>query len=68
MKKTRRIDLRLSNKDFAIIQQKAKVSDMTISEYIRTAALNKKVPGYKFADIKLDEQIPGQTSITDLIN
>lgn len=65
--KTKTVPIRMSEKDFAIISKKAELSDMTVSEYIRTTALNKQVAGFKMADINApQEQLRGQLSISDL--
>lgn len=44
MKKTKRIEIRLSLFDEKLIKVKAKDSGLPVSEYIRRCALNKSVP------------------------
>lgn len=51
MNKERRINMRMSERDYEIIRKKAELLDMTISEYIRVSAVFKPVKGFKLSDI-----------------
>lgn len=66
--KTNRIIIRLNDLDLAVIKQKAELSQMSVSEYMRTAATQRKVDGYNKAAVSVPEpQIRGQIEITDII-
>ena len=68
MRKTRHLDIRLNDNEYKIINKKAELLGMTMSEYVRQIALNKQVKGFKMADLNLPEtQCKGQMSITDMI-
>lgn len=65
--KTNRIIIRLNDLDLAVIKQKAELSQMSVSEYMRTAATQRKVDGYNKAAVSVPEgQISGQMSIEDI--
>lgn len=68
MKKEKRIEIRVSELEYKIIQKKAEMLDTGISEYIRQAAVNKKVNGFKVADLNLpEEQCKGQLRFEDVL-
>ena len=52
MKKDKNIIIRVSEKELAIISKKAELLDMSVSEYIRQASINKQVKGFKSVDVE----------------
>lgn len=68
MRKTKRFEIRLSEKDYKIVAKKAELSNMTMTEYVRQAVVNKQVKGFKLTDLNLPElQCEGQMNILDMI-
>lgn len=68
MKKKKRFEIRLTDTDFKIIEKKAEILGMTMTDYIRQIAVNKQVKGFKLTDLNLPEaQCRGQMSIADII-
>jgi len=69
VKKDKTFLIRMSEKDFEIIQKKAELEDVSISEFMRVASVNKRVPGFSKELLKnRKEQLPGQYDISDLEN
>ena len=67
MKKTKRFEIRLAETDYKIIERKAELLGVTMTEYIRQTTLNKHVKGFRFADLNLPEtQCKGQMSLEDI--
>lgn len=65
--KTNRIIIRLNDLDLAVIKQKAELSQMSVSEYLRTAGTSRKVDGFNKGAVNVPEpQIQGQMSIGDI--
>lgn len=61
MIKNKRIDVRLTDKDYLVIAKKAELCGMTVSEFVRESALNRKVAGYKANMVQSStEPIKGQ--------
>lgn len=66
MNKEKRINIRLTEKDYAIIARKAELLDVSVSEYIRVSALTRRVDGFKLQELAQDNTpIPGQMEIVD---
>lgn len=66
MNKEKRVAVRMTEKDYAIIAKKAELSDMTVSEYIRVSAILRRVDGFKLQELDQDNTpIPGQMEIAD---
>lgn len=66
-KKTKNIMVRMDDKEYGIIKKKAELSQMSVSEYIRTASTTMQVCGYPPEEMgnSQDGQIEGQMSIED---
>lgn len=66
--KTNTIVIRLNDIDLATIKEKARLSQMSVSEYLRTAGTQRKVDGFNKSDVSIqsDTQIAGQMSIQDM--
>ena len=66
-KKTKRILVCMDNMEYEVIKKKAELSQMSISQYIRTASTTMQVPGYQpeEMDDPQEGQIEGQMSIED---
>ena len=65
--KTKSVIVRMDDVEYGIIKKKAELSQMSISEYIRTACTIRQVHGYQpeeMDDLQGD-QIEGQMSIED---
>lgn len=68
MKKKKRFEIRLTDTDFKIIEKKAEILGMTMTDYIRQIAVNKQVRGFRLADLNLPEtQCEGQMTLADII-
>lgn len=68
MKKKKRFEIRLTDTDFKIIEKKAEILGMTMTDYIRQIAVNKQVRGFRLADLNLPEtQCKGQMTLADII-
>lgn len=65
MYKTRNVLVRMTERDYDIISRKAEILQMSVSEYVRTSATNRVVKGFKFAEVKVDEDLVGQLKIID---
>ena len=69
-KKNITLKFRLSEQDYRIINKKADLLNLSISEYLRLAGTSKQVKGFKMMDIqKLDpkQQVKGQMEISNFL-
>lgn len=66
-KKTKSIIVRMDDMEYGIIKKKAELSQMSVSQYIRTASTAMHVDGYRpdERDDPYGGQIEGQMSIED---
>lgn len=69
--KSKTFPVRMSEEDFAIISAKADIEGLSISEFMRSCAINKRnkrVDGFskKKATADLDAPLQGQMNISDL--
>ncbi len=68
MNKDKNLRIRMTQNDYKIIARKAELLDLTVSEYLRQAAIGKQVKGFKLADIQMpQEQCKGQMELSDLL-
>lgn len=66
--KSKTFPVRMSEEDFAIISTKADMEGLSISEFMRSCAINKRVDGFskKKATADIDAPLQGQMNISDL--
>lgn len=68
--KDKRLNLRMKESEYTIIKAKADALGVSVSDYLRTSALNRRVDGYsKLLNIsdRDNGQIEGQTDIRDYL-
>lgn len=66
LRHTHRVSFRVTDREMAVIRGKAAHLGVSVSEYIVSAAVNKRVPGYKYDPS--NEQMPGQLSLDDVLS
>mgnify|MGYP002701583488 FL=1 len=66
--KSKMFTVRMTEQDFKIISAKAELEGVSIAEFLRSAALGKRVDGFskKKATADIDAPLKGQMSIKDL--
>lgn len=66
--KSKTFPVRMSEEDFLIISAKADLEGVSISEFLRSSAINKRVDGFskKKATADIDAPLQGQMNISDL--